>query len=87
VHVPHVFDLEGVAPIRRHALHGRLSKRRAQVAIDGLRAERYSHVPLRARMWAYVARAEALDAPLVTVDAALAHASGVRAALELHPSP
>jgi predicted nucleic acid-binding protein len=101
MHVPHVFDLEVVAAIRRHALRGVLSERRARralLALDDLRATRYSHVPLRPRIWelrknvtpydaAYVALAEALDAPLVTVDAALAGAAGARAEVELHPSP
>jgi predicted nucleic acid-binding protein len=101
LHVPHVFDLEVLAAIRRHALRGVLSKRRARAvlrALDDLRAIRYSHVPLRPRIWAlrenvtpydaaYVALAEALRAPLVTVDAALAGAAGTRAEVELHPSP
>ena len=101
LHVPHVFDLEVVAAIRRHALRGVLSERRtrrALRALDDLRATRYSHVPLRPRIWelrenvtpydgAYVALAEALRAPLVTVDAALAGAAGARAVVELHPSP
>jgi predicted nucleic acid-binding protein len=101
LHVPHVFDLEVLAAIRRHALRGILSERRtrrALGALDDLRATRYPHVPLRARIWelrenvtpydgAYVALAEALRAPLVTVDAALAGAAGPRAVVELHPSP
>jgi predicted nucleic acid-binding protein len=101
LHVPHVFDLEVVAAIRRHALRGALSKgrtRRALGVLDDLRATRYSHVPLRPRIWelrdnvtpydaAYVALAEALRAPLVTVDAALAGAAGGRAEVELYPSP
>jgi predicted nucleic acid-binding protein len=101
LHVPHVFDLEVLAAIRRHALRGALSKRRARAALralDDLRAIRYSHVPLRPRIWelrenvtpydaAYLALAEALPGPLVTVDAALAGAAGARAEIELHPSP
>jgi predicted nucleic acid-binding protein len=100
VHVPHVFDLEVMAAIRRHALRGALSDRRARRALralDDLRATRYSHVPLRPRIWelrenvtpydaAYVALAEALRAPFVTVDAALASAAGARAQVELYPS-
>jgi predicted nucleic acid-binding protein len=100
IHVPHVFDLEIVATIRRHALRGALSDRRAGralAALDDLRATRYSHVPLRRRIWdlrenvtpydaAYVALAEALGAPLVTVDSALARAAGSPARVELHPS-
>lgn len=101
LHVPHLFDLEVVAAIRRHALRGALSEgrtRRALDALDDLRATRYSHVPLRPRIWelrenvtpydaAYVALSEALPAPLVTVDAALAGAAGARAKVELYPSP
>jgi predicted nucleic acid-binding protein len=100
VHVLHVFDLEVMAAIRRHALRGALSDRRARRALralDDLRATRYSHAPLRPRIWelrenvtpydgAYIALAEALRAPLVTVDAALASASGGRAEVELYPS-
>jgi predicted nucleic acid-binding protein len=51
----------------------------------------YPHASLVERIWelrrnltAYVALAEALDAPLVTMDALLAEASGVRAAVELY---
>ncbi|MGH3115425.1 MAG: type II toxin-antitoxin system VapC family toxin, partial [Gaiellaceae bacterium] len=54
VHVPHVFDLEVIAAIRRHALRGMLSEpraRRALRALDDLRATRYSHEPLRRRIW------------------------------------
>jgi predicted nucleic acid-binding protein len=100
LHVPHVFDLEVVAAIRRHVLRGVLSERRsgrALRALDDLRATRYSHVSLRPRIWAlrenvtpydaaYVALAEVLRAPLVTVDSALAGAAGGRAEVELYPS-
>jgi predicted nucleic acid-binding protein len=55
---------------------------------------RYPHGPLLSRIWelrdnltvygaAYVALAEALDAPLLTVDARLARAPGVRCQVEL----
>jgi predicted nucleic acid-binding protein len=101
VHVPHVFDLEVVGAIRRHVLREHLTEQRAERALralEQLRANRYSHVPLRRRIWdlrdnvtpydaAYVALAEALRAPLVTVDAALAGAAGSRAEVELHPLP
>jgi predicted nucleic acid-binding protein len=99
VHVPHLFDLEVMAAIRRHALAGVLSTRRAGMAVStlgGLRASRYSHAPFRARIWelrenltpydaVFVSLAEALRAPLVTLDAALAAAPGVRAEVELYP--
>ncbi len=56
--------------------------------------ERYSHMPLLPRIWqlrdnltaydaAYVALAEALGAPLVTADARLARAAGVRCEVEV----
>jgi predicted nucleic acid-binding protein len=100
VHVPHVFDLEVVAAIRRHTLRGLVTEPRAQRALralDDLRATRYSHVPLRRRIWelrenvtpydaAYVALAEGLRAPLVTVDARLAGAAKAGVEVELHPS-
>jgi predicted nucleic acid-binding protein len=101
VHVPHVFDLEVMAAIRRHALREALSARRtdrALRALGDLRATRYSHARLRPRIWelrenvtpydaAYVALAEVLRAPLVTVDAPLAGAAGTLAQVELYPSP
>jgi predicted nucleic acid-binding protein len=98
VHVPHLFDLEVLAAIRRHVLRGQLSSGRtsqALAALGDLRAARYPHSPFRARIWelrtnltpygaAYVALAEALQAPLVTLDPALAEAPGVAAEVELH---
>ncbi len=56
---------------------------------------RYPHTSLVERIWslrdnltacdaAYVALAEALDAPLVTLDARLASAPGIRAAVEVY---
>lgn len=99
VNIPHLFDVEVLAALRRHALRRTVEPVRtshALAALTDLRAFRYSHVPLRPRIWAlrenlsaydatYVALAEALDAPLVTVDAALARAPGVRADVELYP--
>jgi predicted nucleic acid-binding protein len=60
-----------------------------------MKAVRYPHAPLVPRIWelkenltaydaAYVALAEALDAPLVTMDERLARAPGIRAAVELY---
>jgi predicted nucleic acid-binding protein len=62
---------------------------RARLALPG-------HLPTRSRIWelrenltpydaAFVSHAEALRAPLVTLDAALARAPGVRADIELYP--
>jgi predicted nucleic acid-binding protein len=60
-----------------------------------MRAVRYPHAPLAARIWelrenltaydaAYVALAEVLDAPLLTTDRRLAQSPGVHAEVELY---
>ncbi len=98
LHVPHLFDIEVLHVLRRHSFSGRLSEPRRQLAFDRLsntRFVRYPHTSLVERIWslrdnltaydaAYVALAEALDAPLVTLDARLASAPGIRAAVEVY---
>jgi predicted nucleic acid-binding protein len=93
LHAPHVIDVELVATIRRIALTGRLPASRARDSLDllmHLGIRRYPHVRLVDRMWelrnsvhppdsAFVALAEALDAPLVTTDTRLARSHGHRA--------
>jgi len=95
--VPHLFDLEIMNALRRARLAGRLSPGRALgvlADLSALRATRYAHAPFVPRIWelgenltaydaAYVALAEALDAPLLTLDERLARAPGIRARLEL----
>lgn len=97
LHAPHLIDLEVLQVLRRYVLHGDLAPGRAQEALDDLAAlplERYSHQPFGARVWelrhnltaydgAYVALAEALDAPLVTADGPLARSTGHRARVEV----
>lgn len=97
LHAPQLLDLEVLQVLRRYCASGALSSQRARQAIDDLAAldlERYPHEPLLDRVWqlrrnvtaydaAYVALAEALDAPLVTFDARLASASGHRARIQL----
>ena len=84
--------------LRRHSLRGTLSKQRESAAMAGLhdmRLSRYSHTAFVDRIWelknnlsaydaAYVALAETLSAPLVTTDARLARAPGIRAAVEVY---
>ena len=91
-------DLEVLHALRRQSLHGTLSLERSNQALDDLANimfVRYPHTSLMERIWelrnnlsaydaAYVALAEALDAPLVTRDARLARAPGIRAAVELY---
>ena len=98
MHVPHLFDVEVLHTLRWHTLRGTVSKERgfqAAEALQKLRAVRYPHAALLDRIWklrenltaydaAYVSLAETLDAPLVTTDARLAHASGHRATVELY---
>ena len=98
LHVPHLMDLEVLHALRRQALRGTLSPRRSVEALEDLASimfVRYPHTSLVERIWelkenltaydaAYVALAEALDAPLVTMDARLVQAPGHNAAVELY---
>lgn len=98
LHVPHLFDVEVLHVLRRHSFSGALSERRERVALDRLsstRMTRYPHTALLGRIWelknnltaydaAYVALAESLAAPLVTLDGRLAQAPGIRAPVEVY---
>ncbi|MFM7535520.1 MAG: type II toxin-antitoxin system VapC family toxin [Acidimicrobiales bacterium] len=89
---PHVVDVEVLGLVRRDALAGRLDPTAAGLAVDDLRAwpgERFGHRGLLERAWelqpnirtwdgVYVALAEVLDAPLLTLDRRLARAKGPR---------
>ena len=97
LHAPHLIDLEVAHVLRRDALFRALSPERGSLALEylaELRLTRHSHVSLLPRIWelrnnvtaydaAYIALAEALDAPLVTRDKALAAWRGHRAKVEL----
>ena len=97
-HVPHLFEMEVLSALRRYALGRGLSEVRGSELLEdlaSLRLNRYPHTALLRRMWelkenvtvqdaAYVALAETLDAPLVTMDAGLARAPGIRAAVEVY---
>lgn len=94
---PQVLDLEVAQVIRRYWLAGSISAERAGEALADfrdLRIHRHPHQPLLSRVWelrhnltaydaAYVALAEALDAPLLTRDARLASAPGHLAVVEI----
>lgn len=93
---PHVVDAEVLGVIRRVQIKGELDETAGRMAVEDLRswgATRVDHRPLLARAWAlrhsvnsadalYVALAEALDAPLLTLDRRLARAHGVRCVVE-----
>lgn len=96
---PHLLDAEVGGVVRRLVLAGDLSAEAAGDALIDL-AEieilRYEHPPLFARAWElrdnltfydalYVALAEQLDAPLVTLDARLAGAPGIGVAVQVLP--
>ncbi len=97
LHAPHLVDVEVSHVLRRLTLAKTISAARASqalAALEALRLIRWSHRPLIGRMWelrdnltsydaAYVALAESLAVPLVTRDAKLASASGLRADVEL----
>lgn len=81
----------------RRLARGTLAVDRADQAVADLAdlgIQRYPHGALMPRIWelrhnltpydaAYVALAEALDAPLLTADARLANAPGLRCAVEV----
>ncbi len=87
---PHLVDIEVAQVLRRAVRRGEATAERARAALDAVTAldvVRYDHRPLAPRIWAlrdnitaydaaYVALAEALNAPLLTTDGRLAKAPG-----------
>jgi predicted nucleic acid-binding protein len=96
LHAPHLLDIEIAQVLRRLVQRKELILSRAEQAFEDLSAivvERHEHRPLVPRIWqlrdamtaydgAYIALAEALDAPLLTCDGKLAGASGHHAKIE-----
>lgn len=101
VSAPDLVDVETVAVLRKRWLAGTLPARRFASAVrdlEDLAVDRYPTVRLMWRAYelrddvtaydaAYVALAEALDCPLVTADARLAKAPGIRCEVELVTNP
>ena len=97
LHAPHLIDVEVAQVLRRYAVTGQLDEERCREALADmadLPLTRYPHDFLLPRIWelrdnltaydaAYVALAEALDAPLLTRDRRLASAPGYHAHVEL----
>lgn len=97
LHAPHLLDVEVAQVIRRYAASGEIDAERGRLALADLAdlpLRRYPHDFLLPRIWdlrnnlmaydaAYVALAEALDAPLLTRDRRLAAAAGHHARIEL----
>jgi predicted nucleic acid-binding protein len=98
---PELVDLEVVSVWRRQVAAGRMSADRAEQALVDLISlplRRNSHRPLMGRCWAlrqtvtvydaaYIALAEALEVALLTADARLSRAPGLRCQVELLTSP
>jgi predicted nucleic acid-binding protein len=97
VWAPALIDAEVGNSLRRYVRNGEISARKAGDALDdllGMRLQKVPHRHLVDRAWQlrdnvsfydglYVAVAEALGAPLVTLDARLARAPGLRTEVEL----
>ncbi len=93
---PALLDIEVAHGLRRWVAAKRAHAALGRQALDDLvdlGVQRYRHEPLLGRIWelrnnltaydaAYVALAEALDAPLLTLDASLASAPGHHARVE-----
>jgi len=98
---PEIIDLEVAAVLRALVLAGKLPLLRAEQALADLVAlplQRAPHRPLLARCWSlrdnatiyggsYFALAELLGVTLVTADARLAGAAGLRCAVEVLGRP
>jgi predicted nucleic acid-binding protein len=97
IHAPHIIDVEIAQALRRLSGLKDITVKRAEQALDDFRdflIERHPHRELLPRIWqlrasmtaydgAYVALAEALEAPLLTCDQKLARAHGHRARIEV----
>lgn len=99
VHVPHLIDSEVASALRRRVLAGQVDGRVGWSALDAWRrlaATRYPVYGLLERVWqmranlsaydaGYVALAEALGCSLLTADARLSRAPGIRCAVTVVP--
>ncbi len=97
LHAPHLIDLEVAQVLRRYTSAREVSVARAEQAFEDFRRiplTRYPHAVLLPRIWqlrnslsaydaAYVALAEAIDAPLVTADGKLGRSHGHDAEIEV----
>jgi len=97
LHTVHLLDVEFAQVLRRLVREGTLARKRAEEAMEDLiavRVTRYAPVLLLNRIWqlrqnlsaydaAYVALAEALEAPLITRDQRIAAAPIHAATIEV----
>jgi predicted nucleic acid-binding protein len=99
LHAPHLIDSEVANALRRQLAAGRIDAGQGWAALNVLRrlaVTRHPAFSLADRVWelreqlsaydaAYVALAEALDASLLTADARLARAPGLRCPVTVVP--
>jgi predicted nucleic acid-binding protein len=99
LYAPHLIDLEVAQVLKRYVAAGAIAPSRGRDALQDLNdlsLIRYPHIIFLERIWqlrdnltaynaAYVALAEALDAPLLTCDAKLASPASHRARVEVVP--
>lgn len=99
IHIPHLIDSEIASALRRRVLAGQISDRAGWSALDTWRrlgATRYPVHTLLHRVWqlranlsaydaGYAALAEALQCTLLTADARLSRAPGVRCPITVVP--
>ena len=97
LHTPHLLDIEVAQVLRRYLREKIIGAQRGQEALEDLAdlpVSRYPHDFLLPRIWelratltaydaAYVALAEALEAPLLTCDGKIASAPGHSAKVEV----
>lgn len=100
LHAPHLVDSEVASGLRRAVSGGRIQAGTGGRILDTWRRlglSRYATHPLLERIWelrdnlsaydaGYVALAEALDCPLLTADARLSRAPGIRCPITVVPS-
>lgn len=96
LHAPQFIDLEVASILRKLCIRQAVTSRRGAEALQDfqrLRLTRYAHTALLNRVWelrhnvtaydaAYVALAESLSLPLITIDGPLARSSGHLAHVE-----
>lgn len=99
LHIPHLIDSEVASGLRRLVIAGHMTEKQGWATLDSWRrlgATRYPAHGLLERIWAlrdnltaydagYVALAEQLDCSVVTADARLAAAPGIRCPVTLVP--
>lgn len=101
LHAPHLLGVEVTQVLRRYVRSGVVPTASAEASLADLAdldVARYDHEALLSRMWelredltaydaAYVALAEALGAPLLTLDERLVRSPGHRALIEVVVAP